>query len=378
MNNYNIKSSFLRNRNNNWNVVIEYLGEDGKLKQKSIAKYDNKKDADRHLIDLKSDINNNKYFISKDITFVDRFEKYLYDPNKEFSPLTIKNEECTINAVIKPFFHDILLKDVTPYVLQTFINKMYKKYAKSTADRIVISVKAVLNESYRLREIGENPCNFVKAPNVVQDKTQVKQPYSKEECKLVIDLIEGKYYEIPFLLMLTMGFRAGEVCGLKWSDIDFKNKTISINRVLLTVKGEKIFKSPKTVGSVRTISAPDELLAKLKKLKVKHNEDELLGLHEDKRFKDLVCFTKVLTPWSSGRLNEVFSDFCKKYKVRKIRLHDLRHTHATILVLSGTDFKTISSRLGHKDIKITLNRYSHVLEEMDKKASNNISNILFK
>ena len=78
------------------------------------------------------------------------------------------------------------------------------------------------------------------------------------------------------------------------------------------------------------------------------------------------------------RLWENFKDLCVNHNLRRIRLHDLRHTHATMLVLSGTDFKTISNRLGHGDIKITLNRYSHVLEEMDKKASNNISKILFK
>ena len=72
MGNYNIKSTFVRKRNKNYNVIIEYYDEKGKLKQKSIGKYTNKKDADKHLIDLKSSINNNKFIISKDITVVDR------------------------------------------------------------------------------------------------------------------------------------------------------------------------------------------------------------------------------------------------------------------------------------------------------------------
>lgn len=373
----NIKSTFIRKRGKNYNVIIEYINKEGDLKQKSEAKYKNKKDAEKHLIDLKSSINNNKFIISKDITFVDRFKMYLYDDTKDFSPLTIKNEEYVLKSIIQPFFNDILLKDVTPYILQTFINNIYAKYAKSTSKRNVTSVKAVLNEAYRLKEINENPCDFVKSPVAKDSKTQVKEPFSKEECKYVIENLEGKYFEIPFLLMLTMGLRAGEVCGLKWEDIDFNKNTISINRVLITVKSQKIFKEPKTDGSIRTLSAPSELIKKLKKLKLKHSEYKLAGLLES-RFEDLVCFTTVLTPWSSGRLNEVFRDFCKKYDIRQIRLHDLRHTHATMLVLSGTDFKTISTRLGHKDIKITLNRYSHVLEEMDQQASDNISNILFK
>ena len=84
MNNYNIKSSFVRKRGNNYNVYIEYIDENNNLKQKSLGKYESKKDAEKHLIDLKSSINNNKFIISKDITFVDRVKKYYEDPLKTF------------------------------------------------------------------------------------------------------------------------------------------------------------------------------------------------------------------------------------------------------------------------------------------------------
>ena len=374
--NYNIESAFIRKRGNNYNVYIEYINEDGKRKQKSLAKYDTKKEAEKHLIDLKSSINNNKFILSKDITFVERYKLYIYDESKNLSPLKIKNEEHNLKSIIRPYFGDTLLQEVTPYLLQSFINSIYLKYAKTTSKTIVASVKAVLNESYRLKEINENPCDFVKAPKVQNDSTVVKDPYDKEECKIFIQKLEGKYFEIPFLLMISMGLRPGEVCGLKWQDIDFNKNTITINRVLINAKGKKMFKVPKTKGSIRTLSAPIELMVKLKKLKTKNNEYILAGILEDK-YKDLVCFTTALTPWSSERLNEVFREFVKKEKLRRIRLYDLRHTHATMLVLSGTDFKTISNRLGHTDIKITLNRYSHVLEEMDKKASENISKTLF-
>lgn len=376
MDNYNIESSFVRKRGNNYNVYIEYINDEGKRKQKSLAKYNTKKEAEKHLIDLKSSINNNKFILYKDITFVERYTNYLYDESKNFSPLKIKNEEHNLKSIIKPFFGDILLQDVTPYVLQSFINSIYLRYAKTTSKTIVASVKAVLNEAYRLKEIYENPCNFTKSPKTQNDSTDVKEPYNKEECRLFIQKLEGKYFEIPFLLMISMGLRPGEVCGLKWQDIDFNKNTISINRVLINAKGKKMFKVPKTKGSIRTLSTPIELMLKLKKLKSKSNEYRLSGILEDE-YKDLVCFTTALTPWSSARLNEVFRGFIKKEKLRSIRLYDLRHTHATMLVLSGTDFKTISNRLGHTDIKITLNRYSHVLEEMDKKASENISKTLF-
>lgn len=379
MNNYNIKSSFVRKRNNNYNVMIEYYNEDGKLKQKSLGKYTNKKDADKHLIDLKSSINNNKFIISKDMTFVDRYKQYMHCESKKFSPLTVDRMNDTLKINVQPFFRNTLLQDVTPNVLQSFMNNLYLKYAKSTATNKTAMVKAVLNEAYRLREIPENPCNFVKIPTSTKESeiNKVKEPFNAEEAKNFINKLEGRFFEVHLLLMLLGGLRSEEVCGLKWEDIDFNNKTISIKRVLVHSKSTFYIKEPKTVGSIRTISIPDTLVSKLKKLKIKHNElklEKMLNLKGE--FEGLVCLNSNLEPIHSQRLWQNFSDFCKNYDIRRIRLYDLRHTHATLLVLSGTDFKTISHRLGHEDIKITLNRYSHVLKEMDHQASDDISKTL--
>nr|WP_158012496.1 site-specific integrase [Paeniclostridium sordellii] len=86
----------------------------------------------------------------------------------------------------------------------------------------------------------------------------------------------------------------------------------------------------------------------------------------------------MLNPYSEPTLLKAWYKFLENNNIKRITLHDLRHTHATLLILAGTDMKTVSDRLGHTDIKITMNRYSHVLEEMDRKASDNISNIMFK
>ena len=375
MNNYNIESTFIRKRGNNYNVYIEYINEEGKRKQKSLGKYDTKKEAEKHLVDLKSSINNNKFIISKDITFVDRYRKYHEDPSKNFSPLTIYKRESVVNVSIEPFFKDTKLQDVTPYMLQTFINNIFAKYTKSAAQPIVGVVKAVLNEAYRLKEINENPCHFVKNPQSPKEGRESFEVYDKEEVKNIIDKLKGTNIEIPILLMLTMGLRTGEVCGLRWQDINFKNNTISINQALIYVKGEIKFKQPKTKGSIRTISAPVELMTKLKKIKPLHNQYKLANMLE---YEDLVCLNTKLNPFIPSVLREAWKQFTFKNNIRYIRMHDLRHTHATFLVLSGTDFKTISNRLGHTDIQITLNRYSHVLKEMDTNASDNISDIMFK
>lgn len=373
----NIKSTFIRKRGNNYNVIIEYYDDDNKIKQKSVAKYTNKKEAEKHLIDLKSSINNNSYVISKDITFVDRYKKYIEDEHKNLSPGTIKIRESFLKNNIEPFFKDIKLCDVSPYTLQEFANYVYKNYSKGSAQHRLAAVKTVLTEAYRLKEIQENPCDFVKSPkSKVESSIRIAQePYSKEEVKHLIENLDGVIYEIPILLMLTCGLRYSEMAGLRWQDINFKENTLTVNQVLIYTGKEIIFKEPKTEGSIRTISVPGELISKLKKWKIKHNEYKLEGILE---YEDLVCLNSHFRPVLECSLLYYFKRFTKKIGLRSIRLHDLRHTHATILILAGTDFKTISHRLGHTDIKITLNRYSHVLKEMDTKASENISSVMFK
>ncbi|RDY22605.1 site-specific integrase [Romboutsia maritimum] len=222
----------------------------------------------------------------------------------------------------------------------------------------------------------DNPVDFIKTPKSLVEDKQVADVYTREEVKLIIEQLDGEQIELPILLMLTMGLRTGEVCGLRWKAINFKNNTISINQILVYINGQGImFKKPKTEGSVRTIIAPTELMLKLKKRKKQHNIYKLENILE---YEEIVCLNTVLTPYFEKNLIRSWYRFLDKNNMRRIRLHDLRHTHATMLILAGTDMKTVSTRLGHKDIKITMNRYSHVLEEMDKKASENISSIMFK
>lgn len=375
----NIKSAFIRKRGENFNVYIEFIDNSGNKKQKSEGRYKDKKDAEKHLIDLKSSINNNSFIVSKDITFVERYKQYIECQDRKLAPGTIKTRESFISSNIEPFFKDVKLKDITPALLQQFANYVYREYSKDSAQHRLAAVKTVINEAYRLKEINDNPCDFIKPPKSKNKNTtnRVSQdPYSKKEVKSVIEALEGQVIEIPILLMLTMGLRYGEMAGLRWQDVDFENNTISVNQVLSYQKRGKIdFKEPKTEGSIRTISAPIELMKKLKAHKSKHSELKLKGALE---YTELICLNSRLMPILESPFLQNYKRFCNRYNIRIIRLQDLRHTHATMLVLAGVDFKTISARLGHTDIKITLNRYSHVLEEMDRKASENISNLMFK
>lgn len=367
----NIKSTFIRKRNNNYNVIVEYYDEAGKIKQKSIAKYGLKKKAERHLIELKAEIQNQKYMFSNDITVTDRCYRYINENKRDWSPYTVKNRLSWVKLNVAPFFKDTKMENLTIHQIQRYLNYLYENFTVESAKTRFGFFRSVVKECYRMKEIKENLCDFVKSPK--KEASSIADVYTREEILQLFELLEDKHFELPILLIVLLGLRKGEAYGLTWDDIDFDNNTVKIEQISIYLDGSLIFKSPKT-DSKRLLSAPIELMNKLKKEKLKQNELKLQGVLENKY--NLVCLNKELKPYKNDDLNRYYRKFCKENNFRQLRIHDLRHTNATLL-LSGTDMKTVSGRLGHTDIKITMNKYSHVLEEMDRKASENLSNILF-
>mgnify|MGYP001073793497 FL=1 len=369
----NIKSTFIRKRNNNYNVIVEYYDEAGKIKQKSIAKYGLKKKAERHLIELKAEIQNEKYMFSNDITVTDRCYRYINENKRDWSPYTVKNRLSWVKLNVAPFFKDTKMENLTIHQIQRYLNYLYENFTVESAKTRFGFFRSVVKECYRMKEIKENLCDFVKSPK--KEASSIADVYTREEILQLFKLLEDKHFELPILLIVLLGLRKGEAYGLAWDDIDFDNNTVKIEQISIYLDGSLIFKSPKTTDSKRLLSAPIELMDKLKKEKLKQNELKLQGVLENKY--NLVCLNKELKPYKNDDLNRYYRKFCKENNFRQLRIHDLRHTNATLLLLSGTDMKTVSGRLGHTDIKITMNKYSHVLEEMDRKASENLSNILF-
>ena len=177
-------------------------------------------------------------------------------------------------------------------------------------------------------------------------------------------------------LLLSLGVRRGELCGLKWSDINFFASTININRNLLYLPEKGIFEdTPKTPKSKREIS-------------VTSNELQMLNSHRAYQFKrqlelgDAWIETDyIFTSWNGSALHpdtisSWFKKLIKKYDLPDISIHSLRNTNATMLLMNGLPVKAVSSRLGHSNAVTTSNIYSHALKSVDEEAATVIDNIL--
>lgn len=165
---------------------------------------------------------------------------------------------------------------------------------------------------------------------------------------------------ICVMLSLSLGLRIGEVCALKWKDIDFSRGVLNVRGTVQRVNGRILLGSPKTAKSLRTLPIPDEMLKILKKNKKKTCIES----------QEIFLLTSSLQPAEPRTLRRFFHDFCRKNKIRPLKYHCLRHSFATRCIEKGIDCKTVSEILGHASVSTTLNLYAHPSMEAKRKCVN--------
>ena len=176
-------------------------------------------------------------------------------------------------------------------------------------------------------------------------------------------------YGSVFFLALYTGMRRSEVLGLRWTAVDLTAKTVSVVETLQRILGKGMMTlQPKTDKSRRLVNLPPSAAALLSGLKVKQQEDrKSLDLPWEE--SDYVFCLADGRPYSPDKISLAFADLLKKAGLPHIRLHDLRHTHATMMLKNGVNPKIVSERLGHSSVVITLDIYSHVLPGLQEEAA---------
>lgn len=291
---------------------------------------------------------------------------------------TEERYRLAIKRYIVPFIGDLPLDDsLTGMKVQVFLNELYNNGGQNgskLAARTVNAARMILNSALK-RAVGEHliATNPVQLTKPIKAEPAVIRPLTQQECQMLVNSAwrePNKAMWIAVVLALETGFRKSEIFGLKWSDIDFENNRISITETAVTGNhGIMIHASGKTKYSRRTVEVTQGCMKKLRLYQkwqdtfihamcVMNNYENYLITAETGRIKDPNDFTNV-----------VFKRILTRAGLdRKIRFHDLRHTHATQLLAAGVDIKTVSLRLGHASIRITLDTYVHVIPSMQNNA----------
>ncbi|MED1089749.1 site-specific integrase [Bacillus paramycoides] len=364
----------IRKRGNKYCIVID-IGPDpetGKRRQKWFSGYKTKKEAQADVAKKITELNEGTFVEPSKVTLKEYLIHWL-----EIKSMSVENSTYTsykgyINNHIIPSIGMIALHKLNVIHIQ----KCYKfAMEKGIANNSILLMHRILKNSLNLavkqNVISRNPAIHVEMPR--KEKTSI-QTWTEEEVKKFLLHSQESRYHIGCILAITTGMRLGEVLGLRWQDVDFNNHTITINQT--SGHDDKIKKTAKTNSSKRTIPVPIETIDSLKKHKITINKEKLRfgSAYQDFDLINCDMSGKVLRR-STFRCN--FDKLIRNAGVKKIKFHDLRHTHATLLLKQGVNPKIISERLGHTDISITLSVYSHVLPNMQEEAVKNFSKSIF-
>lgn len=234
----------------------------------------------------------------------------------------------------------------------------------------------IMNTAVKWGVIAFNPIE----KRVELPKSDRKEPayMDDKEALAFLELLEEEpiKYKLALNLLIFSGLRRGEIGGLKWSDIDFDDKIITVKRALKYIAGVGLFEGEtKTFKSRRSIKLPDFVFDLFKAYKVWQLE-ERLKVGDRWQDQDFIFTRWSGEPMSLDTIGGYLKKFTDKHGLKPVHLHSLRHTNASILIASGVDLKTVSSRLGHSNLSTTGNIYAHVINSADAKASDSLDHIL--
>lgn len=369
---------------NKYKITIE-LGYDilGNRKRKTINFTGTKQEATKKEAELKTEY----YHIGEskrisDLTFEDLstlfIEKYC-KPN--ISVVTIHGYKKSL-ARILPIIGNKKLKDITPLVLDNMyqklkIGKTGKELGYESMYNLYKVVNVMFNQAIRWEIMDKNPNLKANKPKKIRTE---KCFYDLNQVKKLLDVLDNESlkYKALIVLALDSGARRSEICALRWSDIDFDTRMMSITKSLKVVEGVVDEKTTKTESSIRTIKLSESTINLLKEYK---EWQEAYKKVYKRRWtgKDNRIFTSVDGGYMHpSTCDHIIRKIVKKYNLDHISFHELRHTCASLLINSGIDPKTVSKRLGHADTSITMEIYTHVFQESKNACADKFDDMMKK
>ena len=282
-----------------------------------------------------------------------------------------------INSHIIPGIGNIQLDKLTTIQLQRFYNNLQKKGRvqryehielkdKSLSPRVVRGVHTLLHncleQAVAERLILVNPAKGCKLPKLEKKEMKI---LPQEKIGVYLAEAERRGLLPMFYLELTTGLRRGELLALLWTDLDVEARTISVTKQVNRVNGELAVSQPKTQNSVRTLAIPQQAVDLLVEEHKKHPSNPYM-----------FPSPKTGTMYDPDAFRHIHDKILKTIGAEHIRLHDLRHTFATLSLKNGVDVKTLSGALGHYSAGFTLNTYTHATAQMKREAADTIGNVI--
>ena len=356
----------------------------------------NKKDAEVELAKFVTEVQNGLVIDGKSLKFSEFVEVWKRDyGSKELAPTTYKRYCRMLETRILPYFGHFYINKIRPTDIMKFYDLLEKdtqlvrkkgnngsKTKKPLSGKTILEhhrlLRAMLHRAVYWQLIVSNPAERVQPPRAKKPK---RRSYDDEQTKILLEnleklTVEDTKYKVAIILTIFTGVRLGELMGLEWQDVDFRNGIISINRSSQYLSDMGVFtKVPKTESSIREIAIPEFIISLLGEYKLWY-EDQKLLYGELWTNSDRLFVQADGKPMHPSSISKWFVKYVGTIGLPVINFHGLRHTNASLLVAQNVDIAVVSARLGHAQISTTLDFYVHPLLSHNRKAGYALENLL--
>lgn len=340
-----------------WFAKFYYTNWQGIKKQKWKRGFATKKEAlgfERNFLEQQS--------ANPDMTFQNLYEIYMEDMAARLKQSTLLTKKAVLQTHILPFFSSKPINEIKASDVRRWQAKLMSSpnnYSQTYLKKINTELNSIINYAKRFYDLNTNPCG--KAGTIGKAKAEEMDYWTYDEYIAFREGVKDKPLSyICFEVLYWTGMREGELLALSPADIDLDNKTISINRTYQRIEGKDVFTSPKTRKSKRKIPIPDFLCQELSD----YIQSRYM-LDADER----------LFPVTKSYLSHEMIRGCKNTDVKKIRIHDIRHSHASLLINQGCDALMLADRLGHEKVSTTLNTYSHLFPHKQQELVHSLESL---
>ena len=359
-------------------LVRVFMGRDpdtGKRKYHNKTIRGTKKDAQRYLNKVQREQDLGTFTEPSRQTVATYLRQWLQSAAKgKLRPQTYQSYESLIRRHVLPRIGDRRLSQLGPVEVQALYTEMQEQGLSARTVRYVHAIlRSALTQAVKWRLITHNPLVSVELPRQMRREMHALAP---QDASRLLDAAQSDRWHALWVLLVTTGLRPSEALALRWTDLD--GERIRVQRTLVRHPGLAwSLQEPKTSRSRRTVALPKSAVRALQQHKAKQNEEKLRA-GSDYEDHGLIFASRHGTPLD-GRLlvRRCFKPLLQAAELPDIRLYDLRHTCATLLLAAGDNPKIVSERLGHSTITLTMDTYSHVLPDMQQASAEKLEGMLF-
>ncbi|KAA0233128.1 MAG: site-specific integrase [Actinobacteria bacterium] len=374
-----------RRRGKTWAFVID-IGTDpatGRRRQKWVSGFERERDAAKAMRDYIARIERGEVVAEANETVASYLrDQWLPSRRSKVKESTWAGYQDAVEGRIIPAIGALPLRKVTPKHIAKLYDDLLiagsrdtrrgRGLAPKTVRNTGLVLKKALGDAVRLGLLARNPTEHVEMPRV--ERKEMKT-WTTAQARQFIGFIRGDRLEALWILMLTSGMRRGELIGLKWADVDLDAGRLAVRRARVAVGYKVVWSSPKTMKSARVI-ALDVATCDVLQAHRAGQGDEMALVGDAYHDEDLVFAKPDGSPLHPDYVSQRFGRLVKKAGLPIIRLHDTRHTAATLLLEAGIPVKVVSERFGHSTTSITADLYQHVAPHMQEEAANKLGAML--